>query len=302
MNLPSLRQLQYLRAVIELRHFGKAAERCFVTQSTLSSGIQELENILGAQLLERNKRHVIPTLLGEAIAAKAEKIIQLSEEMVEMAHTPSEPLARTLRLGVIPTIGPYLLPWVLPAIRQRFPRLELRLIEDQSAHLIQQLEVGTLDVAIIAFPYPINGLKLAYEIFWQENFCVALPAQHRLAQQQAITTQHLPKDELLLLEEGHCLTDHALSACHMNDLKISQTFQGTSLYTLLQMVAGGQGVTFVPEMAIHTGQLNIQDICLVPLYEPTPHREIGLVWRKSFYQQEDLYLLAQHMQNYMQQE
>jgi len=301
MNLPSLRQLQYLRAVIELRHFGKAAERCFVTQSTLSSGIQELENILGVQLLERSKRHVVPTLLGEAVAAKAEKIIQLSEEMVEMTHTPDQPLARALRLGVIPTIGPYLLPWVLPTIRQQFPLLELRLVEDQSAHLIQQLEAGTLDVAIIAFPYPLNKLKLSHTIFWQENFCVALPTQHHLAQQTCITTQNLPKDELLLLEEGHCLTDHALSVCKMDDLKISSTFQGTSLYTLLQMVAGRQGVTFVPEMAIHTGQLNIQDICLVPLQEPAPHREIGLVWRKSFYRQEDLYLLAQYMQNCMQQ-
>jgi len=293
MNLPTLRQLQYLVAVVELRHFGQAAARCFVTQSTLSAGIQELENLLGVTLIERNKRTVLPTLLGETLATQARQVLHLTEALVKQAHYAETPLCGPLRLGVIPTIGPYLLPRLMPGIRQAFPRLELRLIEAPSAQLLEQLTTGTLDAAILAFPYPIG--QLAHQLFWAEDFWIALPKNHSLAAYPSIATQDLPKDELLLLAEGHCLTDHALGACHLEGSKSRAAFQGTSLYTLLLMVAGGQGVTFVPEMARLAGLFGAQDISLVRLAEPGPHRQIGLVWRPGFFRPADLQLFATHL-------
>jgi len=293
MNLPTIRQLQYLVALVELKHFGKTAERCFVTQSTLSAGIQELEGLLGARLIERSKRKVLPTPLGIAIADKAIQLLGLAGEMVEMAHFGDTPLSGPLRLGVIPTIGPFLLPRVLPEIRASYPELELQIIEDQSERLLDRLEAGALDTAILAFPYPVRTLEQT--IFWEENFLVALPKGHPLAGTKRLGTPSLPTSELLLLEEGHCLTDHALSACHLVGLKSSAAFQGTSLYTLIQMVAGGQGITFVPEMAVTPDLMALHEISLSPLAEPGPHRKIGLVWRKTFFRADDLRLLAERI-------
>jgi LysR family hydrogen peroxide-inducible transcriptional activator len=293
MNLPTLRQLQYLIAVVELRHFGKAAERCFVTQSTLSAGIKELESLLGAQLLERNNRKVLPTPLGVELCKRAQQLISMAGELVEIARCDDTPLSGPLRLGVIPTIGPFLLPQVLPGIRHAFPKLELSLVEDQSSRLLERLEAGTLDAAVMAFPYPIG--KMQSEIFWHENFRVALPKSHPLATADFLSTKNLPKDELLLLEEGHCLSDHTLAACKLSGLESSTRFQGTSLYTLIQMVAGGLGITILPEMAINPDLVSSNEIVLLPLNEPGPHRQIGLVWRPSYFRKDDLQLLAQQL-------
>ncbi|HEC16535.1 MAG TPA: hydrogen peroxide-inducible genes activator [Sedimenticola sp.] len=293
MNLPTIRQLQYLVAVVELRHFSQAAERCFVTQSTLSTGIQELENLLGARLLERTKRLVIPTPLGQELAAKAEKILGLAAEMVEIAQADETPLAGRLRLGVIPTIGPFLLPRVLPAIRERFPGLKLFLVEDQSARLLERLAAGSLDTAIMALPYDIGNLES--QVFWSENFWVALPKDHPLRGDDPIASRELPVKELLILEEGHCLRDHALAACHMKELHHSAAFQGTSLYTLVQMVAGGQGITFIPAMAVDSELMKQSAINFRPLSEKGPHRRISLVWRPSFHQKQNLHLLGNFM-------
>ena len=293
MNLPTLRQLKYLVAVVELRHFGRAAERCFVTQSTLSAGIQELESLLGAQLLERSKRKVLPTPLGIELSKRAQQLISQAVEMVEIARDDGTPLSGPLRLGVIPTIGPFLLPQVLPGIRHTFPKLELSLLEDQSSRLLERLEAGTLDAAVMAFPYPVGNMQT--EIFWRENFLVALPKGHPLATAEALSTDDLPREELLMLEEGHCLSDHTLAACKLSNLKNSANFQGTSLYTLIQMVAGGLGITFLPEIAINSELMNSGEIVLLPLAEPGPHRQIGLVWRKSYFRKDDFHLLAQQM-------
>ncbi len=293
MNLPTLRQLQYLVAVIELRHFGKAAERCFVTQSTLSAAIQELELLLGAKLLERTKRKVIPTQLGVELAEKSQQLLGLAAEMVAMAQIDDRPLARQLRLGVIPTIGPFILPQVLPGIRAHFPGLKLLLLEDQTARLLERIATGDLDVAILALPYDIGSLES--EIFWNEDFWVAIPDKHHLSVGGQIAAQELPIDELLLLEEGHCFRDHALAACHMEGLRSSVAFQGTSLYTLIQMVAGGQGITFIPGMAVDSALMKQSNICFRPLSEKGPHRQIGLVWRPSFHRKRDLHLLAECM-------
>jgi len=293
MNLPTIRQLQYLVAVIELRHFGKAAERCFVTQSTLSAGIQELEAMLGVKLLERTKRKVIPTRLGTALLEKSQQLLQLAAEMVDIAHSDARLLSGRLRLGVIPTISPFLLPRVLPGIRERFSALELFLLEDQTARLLERLATGDLDAAILALPYDIGNLER--EVFWDENFWVAFPGKHRLSTGGPVASEDLPIDELLLLEEGHCFRDHALTACHMQALRYSAAFQGTSLYTLIQMVAGGQGITFIPEMAIDSELIKQSNICFRPLSEHGPHRQISLVWRPSFHRKQDLHLLTECM-------
>ena len=294
MNLPTLRQLQYLVAVVELRHFGQAAERCFVTQSTLSTGIQELEHTLGVQLLERTKRKVIPTQLGKTLAQRAQHILGLTTELVEVSREGQHLLSGKLYLGVIPTIGPFLLPRVLPGIRERFPQLELMLVEDQSARLLDRLHAGELDTAIMAMPYDIGNLQ--HLGFKGENFCVAFPKEHSLSQGGPVTAAELPGNELLLLEEGHCLRDHALAACHLDGIRGSAAFQGTSLYTLIQMVVGGQGITFLPEMAVDTELMRQAELSFRPLAETGPHRQLSLIWRPSWHRKQELYMLAEAME------
>lgn len=282
MNLPTLRQLQYLTAVVELKHFGHAAERCFVTQSTLSAGIQDLESLLAAPLLERTNRKVMPTALGLEIAERARHILSLSADLVDLALSEHNPLTGRLRIGVIPSISPFLLPKVLPAIREQLPKLELVLIEDQSERLLKQLRVGDIDLSIMAFPFDIGDLKHA--IFASEPFWVALPKYHHLASQKTISAEQIPVNELLLLSEGHCLREHALSACQLPATTHRTSFQGTSLYTLIEMVAGGLGITLLPEMAINSDMVRHADICIRPLVttEQNPVRELGLVWRPSY--------------------
>lgn len=294
MILPTLRQLQYLVAVMELRHFGRAAERCFVSQSTLSAGIRELETLLSIQLLERTKRKVIPTPAGMEIARLATEILSRTGELVERAQQHDRPLSGTLRVGVIPTIGPFMLPKVLAGIRERYPELKVYLIEDQSARLLDRLARGEIDTAVLALPYDIGALES--KVFWRENFMVAVPRGHHLSRAKALTSGELPADELLLLEEGHCMRDHALAACRLKDFPRTTAFQGTSLYTLIQMVNGGQGITFLPEMAIESDLIRQADIRFLPLKEKGPHRELGLVWRPSYHKKRDLELLADNIQ------
>jgi LysR family hydrogen peroxide-inducible transcriptional activator len=293
MNLPTLRQLHYLVTVVELCHFGQAAERCFVTQSTLSTAIQELEGLLGVQLLERTKRKVIPTKLGIDLANKAREIISMTESLVLDAQVDRKPLSGALKLGVIPTISPFLLPKVLPGVRTTFADLELYLLEDQTQHLLERLSAGELDCAILALPFDLGGLE--QQVFWQEDFLVAFPAGHPLSEGGPIASRALPGNELLLLEKGHCLRDHALAVCHMKAVANRASFQGTSLYTLVQMVAGGQGITFLPEMAVNDDFLAQNQIAVRPLAEKGPHRELSLVWRASYHRKADLALLANAM-------
>lgn len=290
MILPTLRQLQYFLAVMELRHFGMAAEQCCVTQSTLSAAIQELESLLGVPLFERSHRQVTPTEPALAMAEKAEQIVSLTKTMVGLVQAKGQAMTGNLRLGVIPTIGPFLLPRVLPDIRRLYPELKLLLIEDQTANLLKRMQDGSLDAIILALPYDIG--KLETKIFWDENFLVAIPGDHKLANLASINSQHLPAEELLLLEEGHCFSEHALEACQMKRLGKSSAFQGTSLYTLIQMVASGQGITFVPEMAVNAALIDVENIQFRPLAEAGPHRQIGLVWRPSFHKKQDLVVLA----------
>lgn len=282
MKLPTLRQLKYLTAVVEEKHFGRAAERCFVTQSTLSAGIQDLEELLEISLLERSNRKVLTTAIGREVAERARHILSLSDDLVDLAQSEKNPLSGRIRVGLIPTISPFLLPKVLPTVRSTYPELELLLIEDQSERLLDQLETGEIDVAVLAFPFNVRGL--AHRVFAKERFWIALPKNHRLCESEIIKANELPVNELLLLAEGHCLREHALSACALPASAQRKSVQATSLYTLIEMVASGLGITLVPDMAVHSDMVKHADICLRPLANPDDQavRELGLVWRPSF--------------------
>lgn len=297
--LPTLRQLRYLVALVEHRHFGVAAETCFVTQSTLSAGLQELESLLGATLIERTRRSVMPTALGLDLAERAQDVLREVEGMVEAAQATRAPLTGALTLGIIPTIGPFLLPKVLPGLRRDYPALRLFLKEDQTARLLEQLADGTLDTAVIALPFPtpnLDSMTIA-----TDHFHVACPTGHPLCRLASVSPDRLPAKELLLLGDGHCLREHALSACRIQAEHSGQSFQATSLTTLVQMVASGLGITLVPEMAVHSEMLRSPDIALRPLSADAPPRDIALLWRKSSGRKAELRLLgdalARHLSN-----
>lgn len=297
MNLPTLRQLQYLTAVIELKHFGHAADQCYVTQSTLSAGIQDLEHLLGVTLLERTNRKVLPTAIGIEISQQAQTILSLSADLLDLAQAEKNPLSGRIRIGLIPTISPFLLPRILPAVRKKLPELELVLIEDQSERLLDQLEAGEIDIAILALPFNLRSFK--HKVFLQEQFWLALPKDHALNKQKSIKPEQLPVNELLLLKDGHCMRDHALSACNLPTTIQRTSVQGTSLYTLIEMVAGGSGITFVPEIALNSEMIKLADIKLLPIESKSnkPMREIGLVWRASYRRHETLALLEQTLRD-----
>ncbi len=282
MHLPTLRQLHYLTVVAELKHFGKAAEQCHVSQSTLSAGIQELESLLGSPLLERTRRKVLVTPLGEEITRRARHILSLSADLVDLAKFEHSPLSGRLRIGIIPSISPFLLPKSLPKIREKLSNIEIVLLEQKTDGLIEQLHSGDIDLAVMAFPYDIGQLK--HQIFGKESFWVALPKAHPLADKDIIEPSELKLDELMLLTEGHCLREHALSACQLPATSHRRTMQGTSLYTLIEMVAGGLGITLLPDMAVKSDIVKHVDIVIKPLhtYDDQSVRELGLVWRPSF--------------------
>jgi len=301
MHLPTLRQLEYLIAVVDLRHFGHAAERCHVTQSTLSAGLRELETVLQAELVERTRRKVQPTPLGLEIADKARVVLNGARDIAETATAAGHPLSGRMRLGVIPTIGPFVLPRVLAGLREAYPDLKLYLKEGRSADVLDQLNRGDLEAAIIALPYDIGNFQsmtLGDDAFW-----VALPRKHPLAKKKTISPADLPMDELLMLEDGHCLRDHALAACALSTLKKitgeSGNFESSSLYTLAEMVANGLGVTFLPEIALSSGMINTDNIEVRPLKTNGAPRQIGLVWRSSFRRDDDIAALGAYLRGRM---
>lgn len=289
-HLPTLKQLRYLVAVAETRHFGRAAEACFVTQSTLSAGIQELESTLGATLVERTKRRVMLTPLGAEIAERARAILSQAEDLAALAGAAGKPLTGLLRLGAIPTIGPYLLPRVLPALRRAYPDLQLYLREDQTARLLEQLAGGHLDVALLALPFDVGDLET--RVIGEDRFWVACPPGHRLVNQPQVDAADLAGEHLLLLEDGHCLRDHALAACRLRDAGKAGEFQATSLYTLVEMVAAGFGLTLLPGLAVESGLMKDCEVALRPLSGPGAGRQIALAWRRSSPRRAEFDLLA----------
>ena len=288
--LPSLRQLQHLVALSEQVHFGRAAEACFITQSSLSASIKELENVLGAVLVERTKRSVQFTALGLQVADRARTILSETGDLVDLVQAAAAPLSGGLRLGVIPTISPFLLPRLLPTLRQAYPDLRLYLREEQTTRLLEQLAAGDLDVLLLAFPYPMA--KTATEVFAEDPFLVAFSRTHPFAGRERITTADLAGENLLLLEDGHCLRDHALAACGLATLQGEKGFQGTSLHTLVQMVDNGLGLTLLPKMAVDGGIIRGTKIAVRPLDGPAPGRQIGLAWRKTSPRAAELKLLG----------
>ena len=274
-----LKDLRYLVALADQRHFGRAAARCFVSQPTLSAQLKKLETSLGVQLIERVPNNVCLTPVGEEIVARARRIIEASEEVVALAAGKRDPLAGRLSVALLPTIGPYLLPRVLPAIRKSLPRLELRLYEHQTAPLLEKLHAGELDVGILALPVERGGLEVRE--LYREPFLVALPQHHPLASHETLRVADLRGEQLLLLEEGHCLREQALEVCGRVGASEPQDFRATSLETLRQMVAAGAGVTLLPELAGRGVYRNARGVALRPFARPSPARQIGALWRKS---------------------
>lgn len=277
--LPTFRQLTYLTAVVDHCHFGKAAEACAVTQSTLSAGVRELEEVLGAPLLERTKRHVVPTVLGREMAARARELLRGVEDMVDAAQASKDVMSGSLRLGVIPTISPFVLPRAMPRLRKAFPRLQLFLREEQSAPLLSKLRDGELDVVLLALPYPVSDDVETMEIA-DDPFTVVYPSGHAAQPGKPVQSDDIAFENLLLLEDGHCLRDQALAACHLESARRNEGFQGTSLHTLVQMVAAGLGITLLPQMAIDAGILRGTNLEMRPLAGKPSSRRIGLAWRR----------------------
>ena len=274
-----LKDLRYLVAVADARHFGRAAERTFVSQPTLSAQIKKLEEYLGVQLIERAPKRVALTAAGEQIVERARRIVEASEEIVELAKGHSDPLAGRLRVALLPTIGPYLLPNVASKLRKQLPRLELMLYEYQTDVMLEKLHAGEIDVGILALPVPLDGLD-TYELY-KEPFMVAMPANHRLSTRKSIRVEDLRDETLLLLEDGHCLRDQALDICSGAGLNEKQDFRATSLETLRQMVASGVGITLLPELAGRGAYGAARGVTIKPFVKPVPTRTIGAVWRKS---------------------
>ena len=278
--LPTLRQLQYLKLLVEHGGFGRAAEAAHVTQPTLSAGIQELEKCLGAPVVERARSGVILTPVGEEALRRARTILNEAEELVEAAKVASQPLAGRFRLGVIPTIAPFLLPRALPLLRARFPKLRLFLREDLTHRLVAALRAGQLDAALIALPYDLTGLHYAHVA--DDELMAAMPANHPLAAQRAASPEALEREGLILLEDGHCLREHALAACGLKPPKAApgeEVFAATSLPTLVQMVGSGLGVTFLPAMAVEAGLTDAAPVAVRPIKADHPSREIVVAWR-----------------------
>jgi LysR family hydrogen peroxide-inducible transcriptional activator len=274
----NLRDLQYLVALADTGHFGKAAARCHVSQPTLSAQIGKLEDYLGTQLFERQPRRVTLTDAGRLIVQRARQVTQGAEDIRELARASRDPLSGTLRVGLIPTIAPYLLPRVASRLRRKLPRLQLMLYEHQTAALLDKLRNGELDLAVLAFPADTAGLEI--RSLFAESFVVAMPRRHRLASRKRLKVEDLAGERLLLLEEGHCLRDQALEVCAGNVSK-EQDFRATSLETLRQMVGAGLGITLLPRLAAEGPIAGARGLEFRPFAPPAPSRLVGAAWRKS---------------------
>lgn len=274
-----LKDLKYLVAVADTRHFGRAAERCFVSQPTLSAQLKKLEDYLGVQLIERNPKRVLLTPAGQQIVERARRVIEASDDIVEIAATHRDPLAGRLRVAFLPTIGPYLLPAIMPRLRKSLPRLDLMLYEFQTAVMLEKLAAGDLDLGILALPVDLDGLEA--RALYDEPFVVAMPQGHVLARQAQVRLADLAGETLLLLEDGHCLRDQALEVCSRLSVHERSDFRATSIETLRHMVASGSGITLLPELATRGAYAHTRGVVLKNFAKPAPARTVGAIWRKS---------------------
>jgi LysR family hydrogen peroxide-inducible transcriptional activator len=289
-HLPTLKQLQYLVALKTEGHFGRAADACFVTQSTLSAGIKELETLIGITLVERTRRVVRFTPLGERVAQKAQRILREAEDLADMVRAAGKPLAGELRMGVIPTIAPFLLPTLLPRLRTQWPDLRLYLREETSQAACDALHRGKLDCVLLALPYACGDVDIAN--LFDDRLMVAFPPGAADGLPETVPASAIDEASLLLLEDGHCLKDHALAACNRPELRAEASILGTSLHTLVQMVDNGLGTTLVPEMAVEAGILGGTGVVARRLDAAHPARRIALVWRKGSPREKEFRLLA----------
>lgn len=290
MHLPiTLKQLRYLVAVADERHFGRAAAACNISQPSLSAQIQTLEEVLGVKAFERTKRRVMPTPTGEALVVQARRVLAEAEAFVARARTSAQPLTGPFRLGAIPTLAPYLLPRVMPALRAAFPKLRLYLREDLTDRLLERLDRGMLDAVLIAMPG--GRPELLERPLYDEPFLLATPPDHALAGREPVRKSDLTGQHLLLLEDGHCLRDQALEVCSLAGGTEEDRFGASSLETLREMVAGNIGITLIPELfaASHGSD---RSIALMRFADPPPSRRIGLVWRRSSARSTDIAMLG----------
>jgi LysR family hydrogen peroxide-inducible transcriptional activator len=289
MRLPSTKQLQYFVALADKQHFGQAAEASYVSQSAFSNAIKELETVLDTQLVDRTNRQVTITAAGQDIATQARLVLRDIEQLVDMAAQGRQPLTGDLRLGVIPTIAPFLLPRILPKLRRQHPKLRLYLIEDQTQRIVQRLTDGDLDVLLLALPWEMRGVDT--EVLFNDRFCLASRKGTTRVDPENYRFDRLAADSILLLEDGHCLRDHALAACRIRNTQKVQPFAASSLLTLVEMVDADMGISFLPEMAAGSALLRNTQVEMHPLSDRS-HRKIGLAWRKGSNRVEEFRLLG----------
>ncbi|MBS0385172.1 MAG: LysR family transcriptional regulator [Proteobacteria bacterium] len=294
-SIPTLRQLQFLTALQAEGSFVAAAEAVGVTQPTLSAGIKELETALGATLVERGRMGAVLTPAGEAAAEHALRALSEVEELVRTVHSAGKPFSGAFRLGAIPTIAPFLLPRALPVLKSRYPELRLKLREDLTARLIDALRARTLDAALIALPYTAQGIATATVA--EDEFLFLAPEGHPLAKRNDLSPEHLKHEDVLLLDDGHCLRDHALSVCNLAPGRNTADAGATSLYTLVQMVSGGMGVTLLPKLAAEGGAAAGAKVVLRPFADPVIGRSIGVAWRAGGQREEEARALADVLRN-----
>ena len=275
----NFRALQYFVKLAELKHFSRAADACFVSQPTLSTQIRKLEDELGVTLVERAPRKIMLTPIGEDIAHRARHILRDIEHIKDAARRSKDPETGTLKLGIFPTLAPYLLPHVIPVIRQRYPELRMQLAEEKTDVILSMLDQGQLDAGLLALPVDEHGMEV--EVLFEEPFVTAMPASHRLSKKQSIELKDLEGEELLLLEEGHCLRQQALAVCELAGAVERVDFHATSMETLRHMVAANAGVTLMPVLSVKPPIPPTDNIALRPFKSPAPSRTIALVWRSS---------------------
>ncbi len=274
----SLKQLRYFVAVARTRHFGKAAEQCAVTQPALSMQVQELEKTLGVQLIERSRNGIMLTEAGREVAGRANRILADTRDIVDFARRRGSVLSGPLHLGVIPSVAPYVLPALLPLIREKFRDLELHLRETQTQHLMEELLDGGLDLLLLALP--VENPEVETVKLFNDRFLLAMPKSRQISNRIRATPEFLQQERLLLLEEGHCLRDQALSYCNLRRTDNIDTFGASNLSTIVQMVANGLGMTLLPELSIKL-ECRQGDIRLMRFTDPQPRRVVGLAWRRS---------------------
>ena len=292
MRLPTIKQLQYFLALCDTGHFGRAAAASFVSQSAFSTAIQELETALGCQLVDRTNRQVTITAVGQEVATQARLCIQDMEALVEIAGHQRKPLCGDLRLGVIPTIAPFLLPNIMPRLRRKYPHLRLYLTEDQTLRVHERLMAGELDVILIALPFELRSVE--YQDLYADRFLLACRENTKLVEPEHYRFNRLNAESVLLLEDGHCLREHALAACRIRDTEKVSRFGASSLLTLIEMVDADLGITYLPEMARGSTLLRNTRVKLYEFDEKS-HRRIGLAWRKGSARAEEFRLLGQFL-------